>query len=337
MLRFIRSPLMFVASLLVIFCMIMVASGSASADESQTYPIVIKHAFGTTTIPEKPKRIATVAWANHEVPLALGVVPVGFAAANFGDDNGDGMLPWVEKRLKELGAEKPVLFDEGDGIDFEAVAETKPDVILASYSGLSQSDYDTLSQIAPVVAYPEAPWSTDWRDMIRLNSAGMGMAAEGEALIRKIDSEIADAVTAYPHLKGKAAMFVTHLDATDLSTINFYTTNDTRVRFFNDLGLVSPKSVVDASKPGQFSGSVSAEQIDAFDDVDIVVTYGSEELYNAMKNNPLMAKMPVVANNAIVMLGRNPLGTAANPTPLSISWVLKDYVGLLAQAADKTK
>jgi iron complex transport system substrate-binding protein len=56
-----------------------------------------------------------------------------------------------------------------------------------------------------------------------------------------------------------------------------------------------------------------------------------------MKSNPLMAKMPVVTHNAIVMLGRNPLGTAANPTPLSISWVLKDYVALLAQAADKTK
>lgn len=334
---FIRSPLMFVASMLFATGVALAATGSASADDSQAYPIVIKHAFGTTTITEKPKRIATVAWANHEVPLALGVVPVGFAAANFGDDNGDGLLPWVEERLKELGAEKPVLFDEGDGIDFEAVAETKPDVILASYSGLSQSDYDTLSQIAPVVAYPEAPWSTDWRDMIRLNSAGMGMAAEGEALIKKIDGEIADAVAAYPHLKGKSAMFVTHLDATNLSTINFYTTNDTRVRFFNDLGLKSPKSVVDASKPGQFSGSISAEHIDAFDDVDIVVTYGSQELYDAMKSNPLMAKMPVVTHNAIVMLGRNPLGTAANPTPLSISWVLKDYVALLAQAADKTK
>lgn len=334
---FIRSPLMFVASMLFAMGVALAATGSAAADESQTYPIVIKHAFGTTTIQEKPKRIATVAWASHEVPLALGVVPVGFAAANFGDDNGDGLLPWVDERLKELGAEKPVLFDEGDSIDFEAVAETKPDVILASYSGLSQSDYDTLSQIAPVVAYPEAPWSTDWRDMIRLNSAGMGMAAEGEALIKKIDGEIADAVAAYPHLKGKSAMFVTHLDATNLSTINFYTTNDTRVRFFNDLGLKSPKSVVDASKPGQFSGSISAEHIDAFDDVDIVVTYGSQELYNAMKSNPLMAKMPVVTHNAIVMLGRNPLGTAANPTPLSISWVLKDYVALLAQAADKTK
>jgi iron complex transport system substrate-binding protein len=45
----------------------------------------------------------------------------------------------------------------------------------------------------------------------------------------------------------------------------------------------------------------------------------------------------VVKNNAMVMLGRNPVGTAANPTPLSISWVLKDYVALLANAADKAK
>ena len=39
-------------------------------------------------------------------------------------------------------------------------------------------------------------------------------------------------------------------------------------------------------------------------------------------------------NGAIVALpGTTPLGTAANPTPLSISWILDDYVDLLAQAA----
>jgi iron complex transport system substrate-binding protein len=315
----------------------MGSTGPTFANENQAYPIAIEHAFGTTIISKKPQRIATVAWANHEVPLALGVVPVGMAAANFGDDDGDGLLPWVAERLKELGAEKPVLFDEGDGIDFEAVAATNPDVILAAYSGLSQSDYETLSQIAPVVAYPQAAWSTDWREMIHLNSAGMGMQEEGDALIQKIDSDIAKTVQDYPHLKGKSAMFVTHLDATDLSTINFYTTNDTRVKFFQDLGLTSPKSVIDASKPGQFSGSVSAERIDLFDDVDIVVTYGGDQLFAALRANPLLSKLPVVTNNAVVMLGRNPLGTAANPTPLSISWVLKDYVTLLANAADKAK
>jgi iron complex transport system substrate-binding protein len=50
-----------------------------------------------------------------------------------------------------------------------------------------------------------------------------------------------------------------------------------------------------------------------------------------------MSKMSAVANDAVVMLGRDPLGTAANPTPLSISWVLKDYVALLAKAAQKSK
>ncbi|NTC81273.1 iron-siderophore ABC transporter substrate-binding protein [Agrobacterium tumefaciens] len=319
-----------------VFFLSMIAPAITSAEEATRYPVVIKHAFGTTTIARKPQRVATVAWANHEVPLALGIVPVGFAAANFGDDDGDGLLPWVAKQLSEMGAAKPVLFDEGDGIDFEAVAATQPDVILAAYSGLSQSDYDTLSQIAPVVAYPVSPWATDWREMIRLNSAGLGMAPEGEALIKRIEGEIAQVAAGHPQLKGKSAMFVTHLDATNLSVVNFYTANDSRVKFFTDLGLTSPKSVAEATKPGQFAAGVSAERVDAFDDVDIVVTYGSQPLLKAMRADPLLARMPAVAHDAIVMLGRDPLGTASNPTPLAISWVLKDYADLLAKAADKS-
>ena len=49
--------------------------------------------------------------------VALGVVPVGFPAATFGDDDDDGLWPWVEQRLDELDAGSPNLFDEGDGID----------------------------------------------------------------------------------------------------------------------------------------------------------------------------------------------------------------------------
>lgn len=317
--------------------MLMIAFTGARAEDSTIYPITIRHALGTTTITKKPERVATVAWANHEVPLALGVVPVGFAAANFGDDDGDGLLPWVAEKLAELGAPRPALFDEGDGIDFEALAATQPDVILAAYSGLTQADYDTLSQIAPVVAYPDSAWATDWREMIRLNSAGLGMAAEGEALIKRVEDEIAGTVAGHPELKGKTAMFVTHLDTTNLSIVNFYTANDSRVKFFADLGLSLPKSVRETTRSGQFSGSVSAERIDAFDDVDIVVTYGSDALLEAMKNDPLVSRMPAVEHDAIVMLGSDPVGTAANPTPLSISWVLKDYVNRLAEAAKKSE
>ena len=206
---------------IIIITITFIFSSVSLAQEGSQFPITIQHAFGTSIIKQQPKRVATVAWANHEVPLALGIVPVGFAAAKFGDDDGDGVLPWVAARLRELNTKTPVLFDEGDGIDFEAVAATQPDVILAAYSGLSQSDYDTLSMIAPVVAFQDAPWSTNWRSMIRINSAGLGMKKEGDALIKKIETDIAEQVARYPELHDKSAMFITHLDPTDLSVIRF--------------------------------------------------------------------------------------------------------------------
>lgn len=323
-------------SIIIITITFIFSSVSLAQEESQ-FPITIQHAFGTSIIKQQPKRVATVAWANHEVPLALGIVPVGFAAAKFGDDDGDGVLPWVAARLKELNAKTPVLFDEGDGIDFEAVAATQPDVILAAYSGLSQSDYDTLSMIAPVVAFQDAPWSTNWRSMIRINSAGLGMKKEGDALIKKIETDIAEQVARYPELHDKSAMFITHLDPTDLSVIRFYSTHDARVSFFDDLGLHSPDSVKKISRNGQYSGESSIEQIDEFNDVDIFVTYGNDNLLTPLNANPLMSKMRAIKNGAIVMLGNSPLATAANPTPLSISWVLNDYIKALAAAARKSQ
>lgn len=308
------------------------------AAETQDYPIVIEHAFGETVIEEKPERVATVNWANHEVPLALGVVPVGMAKANFGDDDTDGMLPWVEERIAELGGEKPVLFDETDGIDFEAVADTQPDVILAAYSGLTEEDYNTLSKIAPVVPYPETAWGTSWRDTVLYNSMGMGMTEEGEQLVANIEQGMEDAAANYPALEGKTVMFLTHVDTTDLSEVSFYTTHDTRVMFFEDLGLTHAPSIAEASAATEkFSLTISAEQSDTLNDVDIIVTYGDEELMTALQSDPVLSQIPAVKNNAVVYLsGSGPMGTAANPTPLSIEWVLDDYLKLLNEAAAKS-
>lgn len=312
---------------------------SQAAPEGDWETVTIEHALGTTVIDEKPERVATVNWANQEVPLALGIVPVGMAAANFGDDDGDGILPWVEEKLEELGGETPVLFDENDGIDFEAVADTQPDVILAAYSGLTQEDYDTLSEIAPVVAYPETAWGTSWREMIEYNSTALGLAEEGEQLVADLEQEMTDAAAKFPSLAGKSAMFMTHVDTTDLSEVSFYTTHDPRTLFFEDLGMSVADSIAKASaETEKFSLTQSAEQADAFADVDIIVTYGGDELITSLESDPLLSQIPAVANGAIVTLpGDNPLGTAANPTPLAISWVLDDYLTVLAEAADAAK
>lgn len=313
------------------------AGDSEAAATDAWTPVTVEHAFGTTTIESEPERVATVAWANHEVALAVGVVPVGMAASTFGDDDANGVHPWAEEALEELGADTPVLFDETDGLDFEAVADTQPDVILAGYSGLTQEDYDTLSEIAPVVAYPEAPWATPWREMIQVNSAGLGMAEKGDALVAELEQEITDTAAEYPQIEGATGMFLTHVDPSDLSQVSFYSASDARVKFFEDLGMEIPESITTASADSDsYSVTISAEQADMFADVDVIVTYGGDELLEALNSDPLLSQIPAVANGAIVDLpGDQPLGTAANPTPLAIPWVLDDYVSLLADAVDK--
>ncbi|WP_159620471.1 iron-siderophore ABC transporter substrate-binding protein [Ruania rhizosphaerae] len=308
-----------------------------SGSESDWSTVTIEHALGTTTIEEQPERVAAIGWANHEVALALGIVPVGMPITAWGDDDGNGVHPWVESKLDDLGADMPVLYDETDGIDFEAVADSDPDVILAAYSGLSQDDYDTLTEIAPVVAYPESAWGTPWREIVRVNATGLGMAEEGEGLVTEIEDKIEAAVAEHPELEGATAMMVTHVDPSDLSEISFYNAYDTRTQFFEDLGMTIPASLVEVSTdPTVWNGSVSTEQADIFNDVDIFVTYGGQELIDALEADPLLSQLPAVANDAVVNLpGDAPLGTAANPTPLQVleSDLVEQYVELLADAA----
>lgn len=308
---------------------------SASAD---AFPVTITHAFGETTITEKPERVATVSWANQEAALALGVVPVGMPAVTWGDDDGDGVLPWVETKLEELGAETPVLFDETEGIDFEAVADTQPDVILAAYSGITQEDYDTLSKIAPVVAYPDVAWGTTWQELTVINGTALGLRDEAEALVDELTAHIAELVSAYPAVAGKTTLF-SSFDATDLSQLGFYSLEDPRPLFLNDLGLVPAATVTEQSaESSEFWITNSTEEIERFEDLDVLVTYGDDATLAAMQADPLLSRIPAVANGAVVVLpiANAPLSAAANPSPLSLTDDLTaEYVSLIGEAAEK--
>lgn len=310
-------------------------AGDAASAAEGAFPVTVQHAYGQTRIDAQPERIATVAWANHEVPLALGIVPVGMSKATWGDDDGDGVLPWVEDQLDELGADTPVLFDETDGIDFEAVADTQPDVILAAYSGLTQEEYDTLSKIAPVVAYPDVAWGTSYEDMIRLNSAAIGLSAEGDQLIDDLQDEVRSALADYPELAESKVLF-SYIDPADFSQIGFYTSLDTRPGFLTGLGLPEPAVVAEESAGTDlFYLSVSSEEADRFEDVDVFVTYGDADgsIVSQLQADPLLSQIPAIANGDIAVLENStPLAASANPSPLSIGWGIDEYFALLAGA-----
>ncbi|MEK4699376.1 iron-siderophore ABC transporter substrate-binding protein [Solibacillus sp. FSL R7-0668] len=307
---------------------------TASTDLSeQKYPITVQHAFGETVIEEKPERVATIAWANHDVALALGTVPVGFSAANYGVQDESGMLPWTAEALKKLGEEKPNIYQDTDGLDFEAIADSNPDVILAAYSGITQEEYDTLSQIAPVIAYKETPWVTSWREQVTLNAAGMGMEAEGAQLIEDTEKLIADKANEYAAIKGKKAAFGM-FNVTDLSKFYIYTPGDPRGEFLTDLGMAYPESLEALNKDDSFYIELSAEHADALADVEIFIAYGDTNTVKALQADPILGKIPAIEKgNVIIVEDNTPLAAAGNPNPLSIKYTIDEYLTLISDVA----
>lgn len=301
-----------------------------------SYPITIEHYFGETVIESKPERVATIAWGNQDVPLALGVTPVGMAAANWGPLDENNLLPWTAQALSELGGEMPLIYDETDGIDFEAVASAEPDVILAGASGLTQEDYDILSEIAPVIAYTTAPWQTLWREQILLDAKGMGMEQEGIDLVAELEALIAEKIAQYPEFEGKTAMF-TWIDVTNLSSFYVYLPTDPRAAYLTDLGFEFPQSVLDlATETDAFSISVSSEIAPTLTDVDILVAYGDPASLATLQADPLLSKIPAIANGSVVFLenGSNVSG-ASTQTALSIPYVIDEYLELFGEAVNK--
>lgn len=312
-------------------------TGEAASDEASDniFPLTINHGLGETVIESQPENVVAIAWGNPDVPLALGVIPVGISEANFGSRDENGLLAWTAKAFEDAGVE-PNVFDDTDGWDYEAISDCNPDVILAAYSGLSQEEYDRLSEIAPVVAYPEIAWTTTWQEETINDAIALGLEEEGRTLVEETQELINDKLSEYPALDGKRVAFF-WLSEDDLGTFYIYTNNDPRAAFLSDLRFVMPDSIKSLITNDQdFSITVSAENADLLNDVDIIITYGTESLVEAMKADGRFANIPAVANEAFVLLDSNDvLAAASTPTVLSIPYAIDDYLKALNDAAEK--
>ncbi|WP_227715657.1 iron-siderophore ABC transporter substrate-binding protein, partial [Streptococcus pneumoniae] len=302
--------------------------------------IVLDHAFGQTILDKKPERVATIAWGNHDVALALGIVPVGFSKANYGVSADKGVLPWTEEKIKELNG-KANLFDDLDGLNFEAISNSKPDVILAGYSGITKEDYDTLSKIAPVAAYKSKPWQTLWRDMIKIDSKALGMEKEGDELIKNTEARISKELEKHPEIKGKIKgkkVLFTMINAADTSKFWIYTSKDPRANYLTDLGLVFPESLKEFESEDSFAKEISAEEANKINDADVIITYGDDKTLEALQKDPLLGKINAIKNGAVAVIPDNtPLAASCTPTPLSINYTIEEYLNLLGNACKNAK
>lgn len=301
---------------------------AAASDGS--FPLTISSALGDAVIDTEPVRVATWGWGATDAVLALGVVPVAIPSDDYSGGE-DRIAPWVEDALAELGGQAPVVLDNSTyELSVEELLATDPDVLIAPYSGLTQEEFDAVTAAGiPVVAYPEAAWTTPWREVITVTGEALGMEAEAEQILDELDVLVADAAAAHPEFAGTSIGVITDFGG----TYYVYLAADPRVEILEDLGFTTPESV-SALDTGEstFSATVSPEALDTID-ADVVLTFAdSREALDAFLASVNGGLIPAVSAGAVAALIGVEEIAALTPTPLTLPWLLPSLTERLAEA-----
>ncbi len=302
-----------------------------AAHAADTFPVTVEHAYGSTTIETEPARVVTWGWGTQDAVLALGVVPVGIPSMNYGGDD-EGVLEWTREAIDAAGGEMPVILGDGAGApSFEAIAALDPDVIIAVYSGLTEEEYNRLSQIAPTVVFPETRWTASWQDVTRVTGAALGKSAEAEQLVAETERFIADEVAKYPQIAGKSV--VNLVDSGD-GQVSVRRAVDPRTKLLLSFGLTATEEP-EGTDGSAYNYKLSYENFSEIPGDIMVAFLDSPEAAETFFAHPAIARSPQVQKGAVVVIDSTSATMAVGGavTPLSLRWALPGLVEGLGKAA----
>ncbi|KJC62836.1 ABC transporter substrate-binding protein [Agreia bicolorata] len=334
-----RVPAFVAVAVAAVLVMTGCASGSAGADDTTaataTDGVVIEHGHGSTTITEKPKRIVALGWMTPDIVAALGENPVGVEEVWGAGDS--GYTPWFEDYVTDEYGELPEIipFTE-EGPNYEAIKALKPDLILSLYSGVSDVEYDRLTEIAPTIPYIDGPWNPGtWEDLTRTVGKAMGEDEKAEELIAETETQISTLADEHPEFDGKTFVWGLTLDegGTDLGV---YLKYDPRVRITEALGFTSTSamdSFVSSAEADNWYTGVSLEKL--YDvKADLFAAWGGSaaDAEYTVDNAVVSRWDPIAAKSYVIYSDQAQAAAISAPTVLSLKYVLPTYVDDLAAA-----
>ena len=94
--------------------------------------------------------MVTIGFSEQDPVLALGVKPV--AVREWFGGHPYAAWPWA---VDDLGDAEPTVLTMPFGeLDYERIAVLRPDLIVATHSGITEEEYERLSRIAPTWPNP---------------------------------------------------------------------------------------------------------------------------------------------------------------------------------------
>jgi iron complex transport system substrate-binding protein len=303
-------------------------AAGAAAGGGASYPLHVADAFGTVTIPQAPKRVVTYGYTDADPMLALGTVPVGLL--QWIPQWSKGVGTWAETDLK--GASPDIY--AGSEIDFEGVAKSRPDLILAVTYSLRKSDYDKLSRIAPVVTTPGGypDWGTPWQVATEQIGRALGRPVQARQLIARAEGQFTKAKGDHAGFEGKEVLIV----APDTNgKMAVFAPSDTRGRFATSLGFTQPPAIEKLTGKS-FYADVSEERYDLLDVDALVVMTDDAKAGAALQRSPQFQALKVVRDGRAIVTNDLELNMAiSSSTVLSIPYALGRLVPRLDAALSK--
>ncbi|MBG9243999.1 ABC transporter substrate-binding protein [Corynebacterium belfantii] len=298
----------------------------ASGQQPGGFPISVTHAHGETVIPSTPERVVVLGGSAEDAVAALGVVPVA-VPEEYGTP--DGYTDWFREHVTvELGAELPPVLSPGkDGVyDPEEILSYAPDLIFAPYSGITEAEYQQLSDIAPTIAYARTPWTYgSWSDIVELAGTALGRSDQAAELISRTQAAVDSARDAHAQLEGRSFIFGEWLEdgSSDLAV---YSPDDPRPTLLREFGMTDDPSV--AQEVGSFGedyyGSVSLERLDALTTDVFIGWSNSREKIAQTLAHPLMSRWAPIAEGRYYYLEDPELLIAVTtPSVLSVPWAIQ--------------
>lgn len=302
----------------------LIVSSSFSAAWAD-FPLIIDHKFGTTTIESQPERVVSLDYNGADNLLALGVQPV--AIRYWYGDYPRTVWPWAEPYLEGT----PEVL-RGD-LNFEQIAATEPDVIIALWSGIDQQDYEKLSMIAPVVAVPEGvgDYSLPWDQLALKAGEAVGRKTEAERQIDAINKELANALAENPEWEGKTASVAFSWSP---GVPGAYNALDIRLQLLAQMGFKTTPLIDElAGTESSFAIQLSAEDLGAIDG-DVIVWVTTDNAYSNVLD--LQARRFLTAvNEGREVFTNTELGSAfSHASLLSLPFAIERLVPMLEAALD---
>lgn len=287
------------------------------APQSDSFPVTITHKFGETVIPAAPQRVVSIGYTEQDELLALGVTPL---AVRYWYGEEDAILPWAEEYVV---GDRPVVLNMPYGsLNYEAILALQPDLISAVTAGITQEEYDLLSQIAPTLTQTDdyINFGVPWQAVTRMIGSALGRSREAEALVEQVEGQFAAAREAHPQFAGKTVAVAYFYNG----TFGFYTDQDSRARFFTELGFVVPQEMIDIAGD-LFYADVSAERIDLLDQ-DLIVIINLQFIDGgraALESDPLFSTLSAVREGRVLYLDETAENALGFSSPLSLTYALE--------------